>query len=152
MENATGYPFVGKAGKVLDKIIQFSNHRYQYTITNIVGCRPVDLVLVGETDPETMDDLSPEDYELQNWNRDPVDAEIQLCKPHIDEMIENWEPDAVVYLGKVARKYETKLPYIELLHPAYISRMEYKLLTVKKQARKLHKLVERIHNEMGRAY
>ena len=33
---------------------------------------------------ELNDELTSDDYELLNWNREPTKAEIDLCKPHID--------------------------------------------------------------------
>jgi uracil-DNA glycosylase family 4 len=116
-----------------------------------------------------------EDYEVANWNREPTTKEIELCKPHIDELIEWFNPHGVVYLGKVAEKYTNpvkiipidsldltkhkrpiriddkyatlSIPTLSLYHPAYIARLEYKLLTVIKEAHKLDTFIERLHND-----
>lgn len=85
-----------------------------------------------------------EDYEIHELNREPQKAEMEQCRPHIDEIIEDFKPHGIVYLGEVAKNYKTKLPTLELYHPAYISRMEYKLLTVYKQSHKLELFVERL--------
>lgn len=113
-----------------------------------------------------------EDYELYDWNREPTPGEIEACKPHVDEIVEDFNPDGIVYLGKVATSYknpvkavpiekldltihrrlkrinadfaEVPIPTLELYHPAYIARMEYKLLTLKQEARKLDNFVEKL--------
>lgn len=172
MENKTGIPFVGVAGKILYHLFKHTHFQFQYCITNTVGCRPVDVVMVDE-DYELNDKLTSDDYEFLNWNREPTKAEIELCKPHIDELLEWYQPHGVVYLGKVAESYkdpkylvhEAKLlysdaklfrhtaykkdfvyrhlPTLSLFHPAYVARLEYKLLTIRKEAKKLDEFVER---------
>lgn len=94
------------------------------------------------------------DYEIENKNRDPVAAEIEACSPHIDELVEHWNPHGIVYLGKLAKSYHPKklpnqpsIPTLSLYHPAYILRMEYKLLTVLREARKLDLFLEKLHKE-----
>ena len=174
LENATGVPFVGVAGKILHQLFKLVHFQFQYQITNVVGCRPVDVMFLDEAyvdeDYTTLDSLTiDEDYQTVNWNREPVASEIEHCKPHIDEMLESFKPHGVVYLGKVAQSYnqpkypvteddllsnEAQLfrhstgpyrhpPTLSLFHPAYIARLEYKLLALKKEARKLERFVER---------
>ncbi len=183
LENKTGIPFVGTAGKILEQLLKLTHFQFQYCITNTVGCRPVDVLFLDSAKDEELDDVDSfslsnymldQDYEIQNWNREPTKAEIELCKPHIDELMESFRPHGVVYLGKVAESYtnpkylipteklvsdpESKLfrhssynndwswrhiPTLSMLHPAYIARMEYKLLTVRKEAHKLDLFVER---------
>jgi len=180
LENKTGVPFVGIAGKILYHLFKHTHFQFQYCITNTVGCRPVDVSFLDDDytskfdEDFSLDDYTYEhDYELLNWNREPTKAEIDLCKPHIDEMIEWYQPHGVVYLGKVAESYkepkylihESKLlqtdaklfrhtmapkgfvhrhiPTLSLFHPAYIARLEYKLLTIRKEAKKLDEFVER---------
>lgn len=122
----------------------------------------------------TLFNIKDHDHELQNWNREPTSAEIETCRPHIDELVQVFQPHAIVYLGKVAESYNVpryRIPIEQLLtpeaklfrhtktdseefvyrhpstlslyHPAYIARLEYKLLTLKKEARKLDTLIER---------
>lgn len=199
LENKTGVPFVGIAGKILYHLFKHTHFQFQYCITNTVGCRPVDVSFLDsaydakleteweisqevknrnkalKTDPEFSlgDYVYEDDYELLNWNREPTKAEIDLCKPHIDELVEWYQPHGVVYLGKIAESYkdpkyliseikllepEAKLfrhtsykagfaqrhvPTLSLFHPAYIARLEYKLLTIRKEAKKLDEFVER---------
>lgn len=178
LENKTGIPFVGTAGKILEQLFKLTHFQFQYCITNTVGCRPVNLYFLDSADDDRDDIVlsdytEGEDYELMDWNREPTKAEMELCRPHIDELIENFHPNGVVYLGKVAESYADPklilpeqrltdpdaklykhtthsigyvyrhLPTLSLYHPAYIARLEYKLLTVKKEARKLDQFVER---------
>jgi uracil-DNA glycosylase family 4 len=94
--------------------------------------------------PDIKDMIQDEDYELYDWNREPTKAEIAACKPHIDEIVEAEKPKGIIYLGKVAESYKTKLPKISLLHPAAIARLEYKLLPTLRQARKITNFVDKL--------
>lgn len=155
LEDRTGYPFVGKSGTILEQILKRVHFQFEYLITNVVGCRPVDLIFLDQdleqTPPETLSGLvKDEDYELYNWNRAPTKTEKELCKPHIDELVETFKPHGVVYVGQEARSYKTKLPSTEIFHPAYIARMEYKFVPVLKQARKIDEFLHTLH-EMDKA-
>lgn len=150
LENKTGYPFVGIAGKILDQLFKLVHFQFQYCITNTVGCRPVDVLFMDSSYDEKYDEtfslsdyILDTDYELYNWNREPTEAEMEICRPHIDELITSFQPHGVVYLGKVAESYVTRLPTLALYHPAYIARLEYKLLPLRKEARKLDHFIER---------
>lgn len=77
-EDREGKPFVGKAGQLLDKIlnaIQLS--RDKIFITNVVKCRP----------PE---------------NRDPLPAECEACNFILKRQLEIMEPKFILILGRVA--------------------------------------------------
>ena len=107
LENKTGVPFVGVAGKILEHLFKLTHFQFQYCITNTVNCRPVNLYFLDSSDDDkedfTLSDYTEgEDYELMDWNREPTKAEIELCKPHIDELLEHFHPQGVVYLGKIA--------------------------------------------------
>ena len=145
-EDATGYPFIGPSGLILNRIFKYVPHPFKYVITNTVGCRPVDLYMVDAANDREVD-LSKfkygDDYELQDWNREPTQAEIRACKDHIHQLVETRDPQGIVYLGNVAKSYDTPLPSLSLIHPAAILRLECKLLTVLKEARKLEKFIER---------
>lgn len=181
LENTTGVPFVGISGRILHQLFKLVHYQFQYLITNAVGCRPVDVLFLDhDIEKRLLDtnfDLSKyildEDYQLIDWNRNPHKTEIEACKPHLQELIDNWKPSGIVYLGKMAESalprptrrmpyneldltkhkplftagqvVEVAIPTLSLLHPAYIARMEYKLLTVVKEARKLNSFLERIH-------
>jgi uracil-DNA glycosylase len=79
-EDAQGRPFVGRAGKLLDKIITACGlKRSEVFIANIVKCRP----------PE---------------NRDPRAEEIINCFPYLQRQIEIINPEIIVALGAPAAK------------------------------------------------
>ncbi|MFB0564898.1 MAG: uracil-DNA glycosylase [Candidatus Aminicenantaceae bacterium] len=80
-EDIQGQPFVGKAGKLLTKIINAMNfQRQDVYITNVVKCRP----------PQ---------------NRNPYRNEIDQCKHYLLEQIEKINPAVIVALGKVATDF-----------------------------------------------
>lgn len=75
-EDQKGEPFVGNAGKLLDKMLEkIKLKRSDVFITNVVMYRP----------PE---------------NRDPLDTELNAFKPYIDKLIEIISPKVIVTLGR----------------------------------------------------
>ncbi|MHC4545451.1 MAG: uracil-DNA glycosylase [Planctomycetota bacterium] len=79
-EDAQGRPFVGRAGKLLDKIITACGlKRSDVFIGNILKCRP----------PE---------------NRDPTAEEIISCLPYLQRQIEIINPEIIVTLGAHATR------------------------------------------------
>ena len=82
MEDKTGRPFVGRAGKLLTKIIHnvLKINRSEVYIANIVKCRPPN-------------------------NRVPTIEEAQTCKPYLIKQIEIINPEILVCLGKTAFMY-----------------------------------------------
>jgi DNA polymerase len=79
-EDAQGRPFVGRAGKLLDKIIAACGlKRGEVWIGNILKCRP----------PE---------------NRDPRPEEIVACLPYLQRQIELINPEIIVALGAHAAR------------------------------------------------
>ncbi|KKR56184.1 MAG: Phage SPO1 DNA polymerase-related protein [Microgenomates group bacterium GW2011_GWC1_41_20] len=75
-EDQTGLPFVGQAGKLLDKFLSLANlDRKSVFITNIVHHRPPD-------------------------NRDPEANEISAYGKYLDEIIEIIDPEIVLTLGR----------------------------------------------------
>ena len=81
-EDEKGLPFIGKSGRLLDKILNaIGLNRYQGVfILNLLKCRP----------PK---------------NRDPLPSEIEKCSPYLQEQIKIIKPKLIVALGKVAGKY-----------------------------------------------
>jgi DNA polymerase len=78
-EDAGGRPFVGKAGQLLDKMLNsigLSREQNCY-IANVVKCRP----------PE---------------NRDPLPAEAEACAPFLARQIRVLKPRLILCMGKVA--------------------------------------------------
>jgi uracil-DNA glycosylase family 4 len=79
-EDAQGRPFVGRAGQLLDKIIEACGlKRSDVFIGNILKCRPPD-------------------------NRDPRAEEIISCLPYLQRQIEIIEPEIIVALGAHAAR------------------------------------------------
>jgi DNA polymerase len=77
-EDAQGEPFVGRAGQLLNKIleaIQFK--REDVYICNILKCRPPN-------------------------NRDPQPEEIHACEPHLWKQIELIQPKLILCLGRIS--------------------------------------------------
>lgn len=75
-EDLQGRPFVGAAGKLLNKMLDdVGLGREEVFITNVVKCRP----------PE---------------NRDPLPDEVQACWPYLDEQIKRIKPKLIVTLGR----------------------------------------------------
>jgi len=114
-EDLSGRPFVGRSGKLLDKILaSISLGREDIYITNIVKCRPP-------------------------GNRDPEPAEVIACWPYLETQIRLLRPRLIVTLGLPAartllestdslgrlrgRFHEYKgIPLLATYHPAYILR------------------------------
>ncbi len=79
-EDAQGRPFVGRAGHLLDKVIQACGlKRSDVYICNVLKCRP----------PE---------------NRDPRPDEIISCLPYLQRQIEIIDPEVIVALGAHAAR------------------------------------------------
>jgi len=96
-EDLKGVPFVGRAGKLLDEMLnKIGLERKDVYITNIVKCRP----------PE---------------NRDPTPNEKKICSEHLDKQIEKMKPKVIVCLGRhsagyLFEKYEIEFPGIGEAH------------------------------------
>ena len=79
-EDKQGYPFVGQAGKLLDKLLAgIGLERGNVYIANVLKCRPP-------------------------GNRDPAPDEIQACESHLFRQIELIQPRVVATLGNFATK------------------------------------------------
>ena len=90
----------------------------EMVLTNLVSCRPIDYDRWGNFDA----------------NRPPTQQEIERCSPKLQELYQSTAWSGIIYIGKVALNFQTKLPTYEMLHPAAISRMEYKVYDIKEQA------------------
>ncbi len=83
-EDLHGRPFVGRAGQLLDKIIEaMGMKREDVYIANVVKCRP----------PE---------------NRRPQEDEIEACEGFLHKQIESVNPEVIVALGATALETLTK--------------------------------------------
>jgi uracil-DNA glycosylase len=79
-EDQQGKPFVGQAGKLLDRLLAgIGLERGQVYICNVLKCRPP-------------------------GNRDPQPDEIEACEGHLFRQIELIEPKVVATLGNFATK------------------------------------------------
>ena len=79
-EDKQGLPFVGQAGKLLDKLLAgIGLDRSQVYVANVLKCRPP-------------------------GNRDPQPDEIESCEPHLFRQIALIEPKVVATLGNFATK------------------------------------------------
>ncbi|TVP49490.1 MAG: uracil-DNA glycosylase [Gemmatimonadales bacterium] len=75
-EDATGQPFVGAAGKLLDLLLRTVDlsRRESVYICNVIKCRPPD-------------------------NRNPEKAEIESCAPYLRRQIELVRPEVILAVG-----------------------------------------------------
>jgi DNA polymerase len=118
-EDRQGLPFVGRAGKLLDKMMaSIELDRSTAYITNVLNWRP----------PQ---------------NRDPSPEEAAMCLPFLRRHIELVNPGIIILLGAVAARHvlgfsegimklrgrwleyrvgDVMIPVIATLHPAYLLR------------------------------
>lgn len=116
-EDAQGEPFVGRAGKLLNPMLQaIGLRREQVYITNIVRCRPPN-------------------------NREPSPEEAAQCRPLLERQMALVRPRIILALGRVAAQNllntdvpigklrgqvhhygELRIPLVVLYHPAYLLR------------------------------
>jgi uracil-DNA glycosylase family 4 len=80
-EDLAGEPFVGRSGKLLDKLMvqEIGIDRSRCYIANVVKCRPPN-------------------------NRDPLPDEIEACRPWLESQLELIDPTVVVTLGNFATR------------------------------------------------
>jgi DNA polymerase len=80
-EDKQGLPFVGRSGKLLDKLMleELGITREAVYITNVVKCRPP-------------------------GNRDPKSDEIAACRPYLEAQIAAISPKVVMTLGNFASR------------------------------------------------
>jgi uracil-DNA glycosylase family 4 len=78
-EDRLGEPFVGRSGKLLDKLMleELGLTRDRCYIANVVKCRPP-------------------------GNRDPEPDEVETCRPWLERQLELIDPRVVITLGKFA--------------------------------------------------
>jgi uracil-DNA glycosylase family 4 len=116
-EDARGEPFVGRAGQLLNGMLQaIGLQRQQVYIANILKCRPPN-------------------------NRDPLPEEVQQCWPYLKRQIELIEPKVILAVGRIAAQnllmteeaigrlrgkihthVESGIPVVATYHPAYLLR------------------------------
>ncbi|WP_321371897.1 uracil-DNA glycosylase [uncultured Desulfuromusa sp.] len=114
-EDQQGIPFVGEAGKLLDKILLAMNlSREEVYICNVLKCRPP-------------------------GNRDPQADEIAACEPFLKQQLALIQPELIITLGRFAAQELLKttapisklrgkwheyegIPLMPTFHPAYLLR------------------------------
>jgi DNA polymerase len=115
-EDRTGRPFVGRAGQLLDQIIEngMGLSRSEVYICNVLKCRPP-------------------------LNRTPKEDEAQVCLPFLEQQITAIRPKVIVTLGRPAAQALLKtpepmhrlrgnwkayrgVPVMPTYHPAYVLR------------------------------
>ncbi|MBX3129607.1 MAG: uracil-DNA glycosylase [Polyangiaceae bacterium] len=115
-EDAQGLPFVGKAGQLLDKMIEAMGFSpADVYVANIVKCRPPD-------------------------NRKPEPDEMKTCVGYLERQLELVRPQVIVALGATAatgllgttvgitrlrgqwKLYRGRVPVMPTFHPAYLLR------------------------------
>jgi DNA polymerase len=115
-EDAQGYPFVGKAGQLLDRMIAAMGfERDEVYVANVVKCRPPN-------------------------NRKPNDDEMAACLPYLERQLEILQPEVIVALGATAvqgllgttegitrlrgkwKLYKGRIAVMPTFHPAYLLR------------------------------
>jgi uracil-DNA glycosylase family 4 len=77
-EDENGIPFVGRAGKLLRKLLREAGLK-EFYITNVVKCRPPN-------------------------NRTPLKKEIEACLPFLEKQIAILKPKIILVLGNTALK------------------------------------------------
>ncbi len=115
-EDQQGFPFVGAAGQLLDRMIAAMGlERDEVYVCNIVKCRPP-------------------------GNRKPEPGEMAACAPYLAEQIELVDPEVIVALGGTAveglfgpsvgitklrgrfKLYQGRIAVMPTFHPAYLLR------------------------------
>lgn len=139
-EDRTGRPFVGRAGKKLDEIIQAMGlQREDVYIANVLKSRPPN-------------------------NRTPLASEVEGCSPFLDQQIRIIEPKVIVTLGGPATKLmlhtdvgitrlrgqwaayrddEVEIAIMPTFHPAYLLR-NYTVETRKQVWSDMQKVLEKL--------
>jgi len=135
-EDEQGRPFIGAAGKLLDKLIALIGlTRKDIYIANVVKCRPPS-------------------------NRDPLPEEVNACRPWLDQQIKIIKPKLIVLLGRHSmdrflpnqkisidhgkpKRLERQV-YYPIYHPAAALYRNGLLEDLKKDFKKIPKILELI--------
>lgn len=116
-EDRQGLPFVGRAGKLLNAMLQaIRMQREQVYIANVLKCRPPN-------------------------NRDPLGVEVKECEPYLHQQVAHIKPKIIVAMGRFAAQSllkttrpisklrgevfsyaDTGIPMVVTYHPAYLLR------------------------------
>jgi DNA polymerase len=141
-EDLQGIPFVGRAGKLLDKMLaEIGMHRNEVYIANILKCRPPN-------------------------NRDPEQEEVDQCLPYLIKQINLLRPKVICSLGRIAaqrilqtnmtlgamrnRWFEYQgIKFMVTYHPAAILRSNSYLPGALEDLKRLVEMAESLKAEAG---
>jgi len=138
-EDRQGKPFVGRAGKLLNRLIEeeLGMKREEVYITNVCKCRPP-------------------------ANRKPTPEEMRACSPYLRKEIEIVKPKVICCLGATAGEgilgktlkitkvrgqvfpypYDPKIKVFLTYHPAYVLRNPKAESVIREDFRKLRELLQ----------
>ena len=124
-EDLSGRPFVGRAGKFLNKLfLKYKISREKVFITSTVKCFP----------PR---------------NRPPSKEEIKACKSFTIKQLKAINPEIIVFLGRVAQQSFQDEPFfrgktvIRAVHPASAMRFQKMRERIEKDFLKIKRAIER---------
>lgn len=141
-EDLQGKPFVGRAGKLLDKMLaDIGVDRNEVYIANILKCRPPN-------------------------NRDPEPLEVEQCQPYLVKQIKLIRPKAICSLGRIAAQtiLQTKMnlgamrnrwydyhgiKFMVTYHPAAILRSNSYLPSAMEDLKRLVEMANSLTAEAG---
>jgi uracil-DNA glycosylase len=135
-EDLQGLPFVGRAGQLLDRMLQaIELDPQQVYITNILKCRPPN-------------------------NRDPHSEEISACSQFLNAQIKQVKPKVIFSVGRISaqnllqqqsplgrlrgKQYtlpDTDIPLLVTYHPAYLLRNPAEKAKVWQDLKALHRIL-----------
>ena len=138
-EDAKGEPFVGRAGQLLNKILEAIHFkREEVYICNILKCRPPN-------------------------NRDPQPEEVQQCEPYLWKQLEIIKPKIILCLGRISAQVLLKttdsltklrenvhdyrgIPLLVTYHPAALLRNPNWKRPTWEDVQKLRKMYDELKN------
>jgi len=138
-EDAKGEPFVGRAGQLLNKILEAIHFkREEVYICNILKCRPP-------------------------GNRDPLPEEVQQCEPYLWKQLEVIKPKIILCLGRISAQVLLKtadsltklrenvhdyrgIPLLVTYHPAALLRNPNWKRPTWEDVQKLRKMYDEMKN------
>lgn len=144
-EDQKGKPFVGAAGKLLDKLLSSINlKRGDVFISNVLHCRPPS-------------------------NRDPLKEEIEACKNYLFRQIQTIKPKIIVTLGRFSMALfipngkitqihgqarwvnfgSLRFVVIPMFHPAAALRNGEVMEKIKDDFQKIPKILRSLDNQTG---
>ena len=122
-EDKQGRPFVGRAGKFLDELLEEAGfQRDKVYIGNVLKCRP----------------------SIDGRDRRPSEEEIKACSPYLDRQIELIQPRVICTLGNVAmehifRKYGLDVRSISRIHGSIFKKDNLQIIPLYHPAAVLYK-------------